>query len=201
MRRMAFWSARVGLLLAAGVYLGSVSTASAAVIYDESGDGDASNSAAAPTLIALALGDNEIIGTTGSGDRDHFTFTIGASEAVTSFIITEFNGPEGGGGHFFGFANGSTVPSAGSSFLISDLIANAEAPFNVLGASGGAFGGTGVPTELGPGDYSVLFNETAGGSVSYRASITVSAIPEPSSGFAALFVSAAWMVRRRRKTS
>ncbi|MEM9645856.1 MAG: hypothetical protein AAF989_12770 [Planctomycetota bacterium] len=175
----------------------STSASWGAVVFTEATDGDASNSGGLPTVITLAAGDNEIIGSTGANDRDHFTFTIGANETVTSFFVNEFSGS---GNHFFGVSEGTTLPTAGNQFLIADLISANETPFNVLGAPGGTFGGMGVPNELGPGSYTVLFNETAGGTFNYRANIAVTAVPEPSTaGVALLFTGCIWAHRRRRR--
>lgn len=150
-----------------------------AQVFDEAGLGDFSDNGGTPTALGqLFVGTNTISGTTGSNDRDHVTFSVGANEQITSFVITEFTEA---GGHFFGLANGTTAPGAGSGFLIADLISSNETPFQVLGAGGGQFGGSGVPALLGAGDYTVLFNETAGVSPDYTAEIVVSAIPEPGS--------------------
>ena len=72
-------------------------------------------------------------------------------------------------------------PTAGSDFLIADLISSSETPCQVLNAGGGQFGGSGVPALLAEGDYTVFFNETAGVSPNYTAEIVVAAVPEPGS--------------------
>lgn len=176
------------------IAIGAASSAPAGVVFNEVSDGDASSTEGSPTSVILAAGENSLLGNTGSGDRDYFTFTVGPTQAVESFIISEFSGS---GGHFFGIAEGAAFPLSGP-FLLADLITSSEAPFQVLGVASGNFGGTGVPSVLGPGSYSLLFNETSGTAVSYQADIVVTAVPEPSFLAAACLVSSGLALRRRR---
>ena len=60
---------------------------SAAVIHDESVNGDLSSNNAAPTLLAFALGGNTVIGTTQSGDRDYLRFTIAPNHVLSGLIL------------------------------------------------------------------------------------------------------------------
>jgi len=153
-----------------------------AQVFDESG-GDFSNDPAAPTSVGqLFTGLNTISGNTGSADQDIVTFSVGANDTVTSFVITEFTDA---GGHFFGLAEGNTAPATAPEFLYAGLVSSTDAPLQILGSSGGSVfgtGGSGVPSLLAAGDYTVFFNETSGASPNYTAEIVVTtAIPEPGS--------------------
>ena len=163
--------------------------------------GDFSDDPDAPTdLGSLGVGISNISGQTGSGERDHVTFTIDAGFEITSLLITDF-APVAGAGSFLGLAEGDTVPGAADEFLFAGLVdvGETDAPLELLGGGGGSFGGSSVPATLGPGDYAFLFNEAGATTPIYAAQITVSqTVPEPSSAIvlAGLGMFAA---RRRRK--
>lgn len=185
---------------AIAVFLIAPTTASAQS-FTEASLGDFSGSQSAPTVLgALNLGTNTISGTTGSGDRDIVTFSVGAGLQLTSFLITDFSEA---GGHFFGFDSGSDIGSntAATDFLFAGLVTDPTPSLEILGSSGGSVfgsGGTGVPTVLGPGDYTAFFNETAAVSPNYTAQLTVSAIPEPSTGVLLLGSAGLMFLQRRR---
>jgi hypothetical protein len=65
--------------------------ASAAVVHNESVNGDLSSNAAAPTLLAFALGGNTVIGTTTSGDRDYLRFTIPANQVLSGLNLLVYS--------------------------------------------------------------------------------------------------------------
>ncbi len=70
-----------------------LSNAHALPVYSELVTGDLSNSGLTPTVITLALGSNEIVGTTGQPttgvfDRDYFTITV-PSNLKLAFVIEE----------------------------------------------------------------------------------------------------------------
>ena len=61
--------------------VGVVDVARAGVVYNESVSGDLSGNGLTPTLVSLALGSNQVFGSTGRNadgvvDRDYFTFTV-----------------------------------------------------------------------------------------------------------------------------
>src|SRR5437763_402360 len=66
---------RLAILTTAAAF----ATAYAGVIYDESVSGDLPNSGLTPKVLTVALGSNQLFGTTGNSggtDRDYFTFTV-----------------------------------------------------------------------------------------------------------------------------
>lgn len=193
---------RLFLTCAAIAALMLATTTVSAQTFTESSLGDFSGVSASPTVLGqLNVGTSTISGTTGSGDRDIVTFSVGAGLQMTSFLITDFSEA---GGHFFGFDSGADVGSnvVASDFLYAGLVTDPTPSLEILGSSGGSVfgtGGTGVPTVLGPGDYTAFFNETGGVSPNYTAEITiVSAIPEPTSSVLLLGTASLIALRRRR---
>ncbi len=170
---------------------------SAQTSFSEATLGDFSGDSNAPTSLGeLNVGSSTITGSTGAGDRDLVTFSIGANEQLTSFQITDFSGA---GGHFFGLAVGDTAPAGGSGFLFAGLVTDPTSPLEILGGGGGSFGGAGVPAVLGPGDYTAFFNETASVLPNYTAQLTVvSSVPEPSAAVLLLASGGMAFLRRRR---
>ncbi len=65
--------------------------AAAATVWDEALNGDLSNNGLSPTPVAMASGHNVVLGTTGNQgagvDRDYFTFTVPAGNALTSLTL------------------------------------------------------------------------------------------------------------------
>ena len=61
------------------------------MVWDESANGDLSNSGLTPTSLTLSPGSNQILGSTGDGgqgvDRDYFTFTLSQGQALTSIRL------------------------------------------------------------------------------------------------------------------
>ncbi len=168
-------------------------------IFDEAALGDFSGDSAAPTSLGTLLtGVNSIIGTstTGPGDNDLVTFSIAAGQQVTSLEIIEFD-PSAGVGSFFGFDNDNIASANAGDFLFAGLVnvTAGSAPIELLGGGGGSFGGQGVPTTLGAGDYVVFFNETGPVDANYQLNISV--VPEP--GSLALLAAGFGMLLTRRK--
>lgn len=73
-----------------------VFTAQAASTWDESANDDLSGDGLSPTQLAMTIGSNNVIGTTGDGggggDRDYFSFTVpnGAALTATSLLSNAF---------------------------------------------------------------------------------------------------------------
>ena len=186
--------------------------ASAAVVYDETVSGDLSNSGLSPTPIAFALGSNTVTGTTGHDstgaiDRDYFTFTIGAGQALTAINVLQ--GTQTIGLSFFGIQSGSQVTLATNSATAAGLLGwthydASDVGTNILDDIGIAGNGSpGFTGPLGAGTYSVWLQEISpGGAVPYGFDFVVVSVPEPSpwamllAGFGILGL--AWRTRRMR---
>ena len=102
---------RPGNLAILALAAGMIRCAYGAVVYDESINGDLSNSGLSPTVVSMALGSNQVWGTVGTAngvDLDYFTFTIQAGLQLSS--ITVLPGTQSGGAlSFIGLQSGSQV--------------------------------------------------------------------------------------------
>ncbi len=136
--------------------------ASAAVIHDESINGDLSSTAATPTLLAFALGGNTVIGTTTSGDRDFLRFTIAPGQVLSGLNLPVYS-PNNLG--FAAFNAGTTgyVPSGSTNafFLAGIHVEGADAGTDILPRFVDRSVTTYALTEpkLGPGDYCFIIQQ------------------------------------------
>lgn len=184
----------VATLITFGSLLGA---ATGAVIYSESIDGEISSTSSVPTSLGvLSSGQSDIVGQIGGGARDYFTFTIGNDSTLESITLVSGTGTN----HFFGIDDQATFNDGGG-FLIGALFSGAETEsvdFLDTYSDGGGFGGSGVTgSSLAAGSYTILMNETAGGSFNYRLRLT--AVPEPSSVLFLGFGASALLWSRRRR--
>ena len=166
------------ILFAALTALAGSQGANAATVWNESVNGDFSNSGLAPTSLTLNAGSNQIIGSTGAGDLDYFTFELSAGQALTSLRVLS-NTVVSGQFSFLGMQAGPQVtvsPSgAGSEALLGwTHYATGDSGLDILVriAAGGV---------LPAGKYSVWLQDT-GGPADYGFDFGVtSAVPLPPS--------------------
>lgn len=143
--------------------------ASAAIVHDESVDGDLSSNAASPTPLAFALGSNIIMGSTSNlpanpGERDYITFTIPAGRKLSALNLLAYT-PDNLSFASFNAGATSFVPSAATngSFLSGIHIGGPDLTFNLMPF----FVSRAVTTnalpapELGPGTYCFLIQRTS----------------------------------------
>ena len=177
---------------AAAAALVASTPASAAVAYSESKTVDLSSNGLSPTALALGLGDNIIEGWTGrfegNIDRDYFTFTLGANQALESIIFLDGNTI---GISFIGVQSGNQVTVSPSAADATGLLGwyhyskAADVGTDVLDNMGIPMAGsTGFTGPLGPGTYSFWLQEASPGSpVHYAFNFVVgqfeSPVPEP----------------------
>ena len=172
------------LSVAAFALLATSQGAHAAMVWNETLDGDLSNDGATPTSLTLNVGNNQIIGNTGNVgglgvDLDYFTFTLAPGQALTSITLLgntivsgmfSFIGvqagpqvtvaPSGAGGQaLLGWAHYG-VPDIGS-----DLLASQISPGSALTA----------------GTYSVWVQDTGGPATYGFDFTTVQQVPLPPS--------------------
>ena len=86
---MGLYTSRSIVLFASACLFGVV--AQADIVYTESVSGDLSGSGLSPTPITVALGSNQVFGTTGRAagviDLDYFRLTVPVGEVLTSITI------------------------------------------------------------------------------------------------------------------
>ena len=164
----------------------------AAVIWDESTNGDLSNVQATPTKLALSLGTNSIKGSVvGASDvRDWVTLTVPAGMQLKQIILAAYTSTDAQG--FTGFDAAATF--AGDTFDPASYTGyahygtgatNPTIPTNLIGVDllpimadpTAAAGSKGFTTPLGPGDYAFLIQQL-GASTAYQFDYVV--VPEPS---------------------
>jgi hypothetical protein len=184
------------------------SSAHAVTVYSESVNGDLSNDGLSPTAIALGLGFNDIVGTTGRdqagvSDRDYFTVSVPSNLKVTQLI--ELAGTQTLALGFLAVQSGTQVTLPVNTATAAGLLGwihygPAATDINILPTIGiPANGSTGFVPPLGPGNYAFWLQDTATGSFNYGFRLVLAAIPEPSAGalmMAGFF--ALWFFFRRR---
>jgi hypothetical protein len=180
--------------------------AAANVAYDESISGDLSNDGFTPTALGtLALGSNRVLGTLETQpdiNPDYFTFEIAVGQQLVAIVLEQYS-PNSGEEQqsFIALQAGPQVTSDfdTSVFLGATLIgalpgsAQGDDVLDDLGSP--LFGGQGFTGPLGPGVYSVWFQETAEG-ISYALDLQVTPIPAPA---AALGLAGLALIRPRRR--
>jgi len=178
------------------------SVAEGALTYIESTNGDLSGLGAAPTILDLGIGENTIFGTMGrttAVDADIFSFSIVGGQSLTSISLLDF-APANSAftGSFFAIAFGSTInTSDGNSHAANSLVDGSPSELlspDVLLGEKFSGGDSTLTNPLGPGNYTIWFQETST-SVQYTLRFTV--VPEPSTLALASFAFALAARRRR----
>jgi len=186
---MGLYTSRSIVLFASACLFGVA--AQADIIYTESVSGDLSGSGLSPTPLTLALGSNQVFGTTGRTagvvDLDYFRLTVPVGQVLTGITIlpgTAGLGPAGDA--FIGMQAGSQVTVLPTASNASGLLGwfhydNTDVGKNILplmGTSG--FGSTGFTPPLPAGSYSFWVQELSTGTAPYGFDFTL-ATPEPAS--------------------
>jgi hypothetical protein len=180
----------------------TVSEAGAALVYLESSSGELSGAGGMPTALSFSLGNNTVSGMMGrstSVDADIFQFTVASGESITSMFLSQYT-PAGSAasGSFFAIASGSSINTGdGSAHAANNLVSASSGEFlssSVLLGSKFSGGASTLTNPIGPGTYTVWFQETAT-TVNYTLNFVL--VPEPSSALLA-FCSLGLLARRRR---
>ena len=171
--------------------------------FDEAMMGDLSSDETMPTALgALAEGTTTVSGSTIAVpvDADFFSFEILPGTALGSIVLRDYAGPPGGGS-FIALTEGvgfSTLfdPSLYLGTALIGTQTGALAGDDVLDDIANlAFGGLGFDRPLGPGTYTIWYQETAG-ETDYTFELNV--VPAP--GTAMLLGGAGVFVMRRRRS-
>jgi hypothetical protein len=184
-------------------------SARAAVVYNESGNPDLSNSQAAPTAFTLSLGANSIIGSVGTGDsQDWVALTLPAGRKLSSLVLASYQSADAQG--FLGVQTGSSF--VGSVFDATAYLGyvhfgtgatNNGPPTNVVGTNllplmGNntiATGSQGFTPPLASGTYTFLIQQL-GSPTAYQFDFIV--VPEPATcGLLALGGALVAMIRSK----
>jgi len=158
----------VSVLIVGGI----ISTARAAN-YFESSSGDLSGNGAAPTPLSLFHGSNILSATSGGGDFDMLAITIPASHRLDTLALSNYTGSSQS---FAGIQTGN-MWTAGTGFSVNAAALLGWTHFGPAASGAGVGqdildnmamgqGSAGFTPPLGPGVYTLLFQDT-GGAVTY----------------------------------
>lgn len=178
------------LLLSSGVAF--------ALDYSESVSGDLSNNNLAPTPLIFGLGVNTITGRMGRPDGgeidpDYFTFTLQPGWSLISIALETVDVIDNS---FYAIASGTTISDTNSATHLSNVLMGQPGEYLDDLTAGAYFGGIGLPFPVGPGTYTVWFQEAAV-ERNYRMSYTV--VPEPTAAVAVLGGVGLLLTLRRRR--
>ena len=142
--------------------------AAAAVIHDESVNGDLSTNPATPTALAFPVGSSTVIGTTGNTtgtvDRDYITFTLAPGEVLVGLTLLGL-APDNIAFTSFNAGNVGVIPSGATigDFLsgIHITAANIGSNLMVLFDTASVTTNSLPLPELGPGTYTYLIQQTS----------------------------------------
>jgi uncharacterized repeat protein (TIGR01451 family) len=164
------------------------------VLWDESVNGNLSNSQSTPTPLTAALGTNSVIGTVGGADgtQDWLTLHVPAGMRVDSLVLAAYSSTDAQG--FTGVQSGTSF--VGSPFTAGSYLGYAHfgtgatngtlPPTNLVGAdllpimgsSSTAPGAQGFTPPLAAGDYTFLIQQL-GAITTYQFDYDTSAVPAP----------------------
>jgi hypothetical protein len=165
-------------LLLCGFGLGS--SAHAAVLHDESVQGDLSGNRLDPTRRTLALGTNSVIATTVPLDLEYLTLTVPSGLALSQIVLAEFTGDSFVS--FIAVQRGDIMSVTPAATTAAGLLGWAHFSavgsdfLPTMGSSGG--GAEGFTPPLQAGTYAFWIQEIDA-PVQYRLDFNVTAIPEP----------------------
>jgi hypothetical protein len=163
----------------------------AGVIHDESLLGDLSDDGASPTLLAVSLGVNQVIGSTGlvdgARDLDLFRIVIPEDAVLSSLRFSRYDEtPTRSGGSFLAIAAGGEVDTGLGSVHLSNVLVNGTGEWLDDLAAGSRFGPphamvTGLVAPLAAGEYTVWFEEIST-TIDYSMELEITPVPEPCTG-------------------
>lgn len=188
------------------VFVASISlstTSHGQTIWDESVHGDLSSNFAAPTgPINLALGSNQLFGTTVSGDRDYITLVVPSGHLLSQVFVLGVSGDDRA---FLAVQAGAQVTDPTGPDPAADLLGythigsgDGNIGTDVLDDMSIAFGAQGFTPPLVAGTYSFWIQETGAAAVDYSLDFIVKEIPSP--GALALLGLAGFVRDRRRRS-
>lgn len=177
------------LMISLAVILGFTSTANAAIMYDESVNGDLSDDNLAPTQLGSAeLGSNIVKGSTDNDplEPDFWSLTIDPGYLLSAIILNEYSNEDDAS--FFAVSQGDQITSitdgsdllgitlfgaADGTLVGQDLLDDLATATTIRGVTVDGF-----TAPLGAGTYTFWTQETAG-VTTYEFDFQVTAVPKP----------------------
>lgn len=161
--------------------------AGAATLHNEAVKGDLSNDQTVPTILALAAGSNDLLGTTGltlgGTDRDFARLVVPVGLELTGMVVLPGTLPAGGVS-FVALQAGNaltidaTAPNPGP--LLGWLhYSTADIGNNILPEIGATFGSVGFSGPLPAGSYALWIQDTGFETATYGFRFDVATVPEP----------------------
>ncbi len=192
----------IGFLVVSSLSIPAV----AAIVYDESVNGQLSSDRLSPTVITVAPGSNQIYGDNGNlapSVRDYLTFTVPVDFMLTS--ITMLDAPVGARG-FIGLQAGNQLTLPPSTTTAAGLLgwwhytaAGIGADiFPVMGVP--ANGSTGFAAPLGAGSYTLWIQDSSPGTFGYGFDLEIQQVPEPGTWTTCVGALLAASLLRRKRT-
>jgi hypothetical protein len=139
--------------------------AHAATVWNETSNGDLSNSGLMPTPVTMSVGSNSVIGNTGNGgggvDRDYFRFIVPPGAVLTAIKLLD-NAAVAGGVSFIGIQPGAQVTVGTLGQGSENLIALGHYGNDQIGTDLLPSIKIGSPGPLPSGTYSVWVQDTSG---------------------------------------
>jgi hypothetical protein len=159
----------------------------AAVVWNESVNGDISGNRLAPTSVALSVGSNDVIGSVvgNPSDIDYLTMTVPAGDNLSQIILESFTSTDQKG--FIGIQNGTTFTEPPTGTNVANLLGYTHfgpgagnVGLDILPSMGTGAGSHGFTAPLPAGSYTFWIQQL-GALTNYDFNFAVTRVPEPSS--------------------
>lgn len=173
-------------------------TGQAAVIWDESIQGDLSGDRLLPNNLIISPGSNTLIGTTGNYDRDYFHFSLAPGQALTNIFLRDYVSQDDIS--FLGVQAGTFITEDPTNANVANLLGwtffgTPEIGTDLLPHMGANFGSIGFVPPLTGSDYTFWLQQT-GDPTAYTLDFQV--VPEPTSMLALSGLFGLLISRRKR---
>lgn len=197
-RKMSPMASRLGRFAIFGALFACLGSAQAQILWNESVNGDLSGDRLNPTNLSFAAGNNRILGTMGSTDKEYVHFTLAPGMALSQIIVVDYQ--SGDPISFIGVQAGNTFTEPASGTEVANLLGYTlfgtdHIGTNILPAMGTGSGSMGFTPPLTGSDYTFWIQQT-GDTTTYDLNF-VTTVPEP--GTLSLGVGAALLLLKRRR--
>jgi hypothetical protein len=191
---MASRLARIAMI---GTLVACVGATQAQVLWDETINGNLSNDRLNPTNLSFNAGNNHIIGSMDSTDKQYVHFTLAPGMALTNIFVVSYVSLDDAA--FIGVQEGTTFTEPGVGADPANLLGYAlwgtdQIGTDILPAMGTGFGSMGFTPPLTGSDYTFWIQQT-GDPTTFDLNFVTT--PEP--GTISLALGAGLLMLRRRK--